>query len=152
MLDNSYLSGVTHDVSFPIAGVVCDGMVPIVVIVLLLIWRDPAWMKGLVAVLLPVVGYYVLCHNDIPGPLEAYNMDKPVKVLSHFHDSWRYYWVMEYLDRVAWRWGIVSVIFIILRKVFFLARRRNGGTSGEVLATVIRGRKGGFLLVCLMIW
>ena len=63
------------------------GMVPIVVIVLLLIWRDPAWMKGLVAVLLPVVGYYVLYHNDIPGPLEAYNMDKPVKVLSHFHDS-----------------------------------------------------------------
>ena len=21
------------------------------------------------------------------GPVEAYNMDKPVKVLSHFHDS-----------------------------------------------------------------
>ena len=73
----------------------------------------------------------------IPGPLEAYNMDKPVKVLSHFHDSWRYYWVMEYLDRGAWRWGIVSVIFIILRKVFFLARRRNGGTSGKALATVM---------------
>ena len=35
-------------------------------------------------------------------------------------------YVMEYLDRGAWRWGIVSVIFIILRKVFFLARRRNG--------------------------
>ena len=32
-------------------------------------------------------------------------MDKPVKVLSHFHDSWRYYWVMEYLDRGAWRWA-----------------------------------------------
>ena len=46
-------------------------------------------------------------------------------------------WVMEYLDRGAWRWGIVSVIFIILRKVFFLARRRNGGTSGEALATVM---------------
>ena len=44
---------------------------------------------------------------------------------------------MEYLDRGAWRWGIVSVIFIILRKVFFLARRRNGGTSGEALATVM---------------
>ena len=70
------------------------------------------------------------------GPVEAYNMDKPVKVLSHFHDSWRYYWVMEYLDRVVWRWGVVSVIFIILRKVFFLARRRNGGTSGKALATV----------------
>lgn len=60
------------------------------------------------------------------GPVVAYNKDKPVNVLSHFHDSWRYYWVMEYLDRVVWRWGIVSVIFIILRKVFFLARRRNG--------------------------
>ena len=67
----------------------------------------------------------------IPGPLEAYNMDKPVKVLSHFHDSWRYYWVMEYLDRGAWRWGIVSVIFIILRKVFFLARRRNIKHNGH---------------------
>lgn len=94
-------------------------------------------MKGLVAVLFPVVGYYVLYHNDIPGPLEAYNMDRPVDVLSHFHDSWRYYWVMEYLDRVAWRWCIVSVIFIILRKVFFLARRRNGETSGKALATVM---------------
>ena len=41
------------------------------------------------------------------GPVEAYNMDKPVKVLSHFHDSWRYYWVMEYLDRGAWRWFAV---------------------------------------------
>lgn len=58
-------------------------------------------------------------------------MDKPVKVLSHFHDSWRYYWVMEYLDRGAWRWGIVSVIFIILRKVFFLARRRNIKHNGH---------------------
>ena len=29
------------------------------------------------------------------GPVEAYNMDKPVKVLSHFHDSWRYYCVKE---------------------------------------------------------
>ena len=48
-------------------------------------------------------------------------------------------WVMEYLDRVAWRWGIVSVIFIILRKVFFLARWRNGGTSGKALATVTGG-------------
>lgn len=24
--------------------------------------------------------------------------------------------------------------------------------EGEVLATVIRGRKGGFFLVCLMVW
>ena len=40
-------------------------------------------------------------------------------------------WVMEYLDRVAWRWGIVSVIFIILRKVFFLARRRNIKHNGH---------------------
>ena len=55
--------------------------------------------------------------------LEVYNMDRPVDVLSHFHNSWRYYWVMEYLDRVAWRWGIVSVIFIILRKVFLLTKR-----------------------------
>ena len=62
-------------------------MIPPVVAVLLLIWRESAWMKGLVVLLLPMVGYYVLCHNDIPGPLEAYNMDKPVKVLSHFHDS-----------------------------------------------------------------
>ena len=99
------------------------GMVPMVVVVLLLARKEPGWMKGLVAVLFPVVGYYVLYHNDIPGPLEAYNMDRPVDVLSHFHNSWRYYWVMEYLDRVAWRWGIVSVIFIILRKVFLLAKR-----------------------------
>ncbi len=44
---------------------------------------------------------------------------------------------MEYLDRVVWRWGVVSVIFIILRNVFFLARRRNGGTSGEALDMVM---------------
>ena len=49
---------------------------------------------------------------------------------------------MEYLDRGAWRWGIVSVIFIILRKVFFFARWRNGGTSGKALATVTGGRRG----------
>ena len=28
----------------------------------------------------------------------------------------------------------------------------DGGTSGEALATVMGGRKGGFLLVCLMVW
>ena len=28
----------------------------------------------------------------------------------------------------------------------------DGETSGKALATVIRGRKGGFLLVCLMVW
>lgn len=38
---------------------------------------------------------------------------------------------MEYLDRGAWRWGFVSVIFIILRKVFFLARRRNIKHNGH---------------------
>ena len=116
-------------------------MIPPVVVVLLLVWKESAWMKGLVVVLFPMVGYYVLCYNNIPGPLEAYNMDKPVKVLSHFHDSWRYYWVMEYLDRVVWRWGVVSVIFVFLRKVFFLARRRNGGTSGKALATVMGKEK-----------
>lgn len=89
------------------------GMIPPLVVVLLLVWKEPAWMKGLVAVLLPVVGYYLLYHNDIPGPLEAYNMDKPVSVLSRFHDSWRYYWVMEYLGS------------------------GDGGTSGEALATVM---------------
>lgn len=62
-------------------------MIPPVVVVLLLVWKESAWMKGFVAVLLPMVGYYVLYHNDISGPLEAYNMDKPVKVPSHFHDS-----------------------------------------------------------------
>ena len=57
------------------------------------------------------------------GTVEAYNIDKPVKVLSHFHDSWRYYWVMEYLDRVVWRWGVVSVIFVFLHKAFLLTKR-----------------------------
>ena len=46
-------------------------MIPPVVVVLLLIWRESGWMKGLVAVLFPMVGYYVLYHNDIPGPLES---------------------------------------------------------------------------------
>ena len=123
MPDNSYLSGVTHDVSFAVAGVVCDGNDTTVVVVLLLIWRESGWMKGLVVVLLPVVGYYVLYHNDIPGPLEAYNMDRPVDVLSHFHNSWRYYWVMEYLDRVVWRWCIASVVIIILHKAYYRAKR-----------------------------
>ena len=99
------------------------GMVPMVVIVLLLVRKEPGWMKGLVAVLFPVVGYYVLYHNDIPGPLEAYNMDRPVDVLSLFHNSWRYYWVMEYLDRVVWRWCIASVVIIILHKVYYRAKR-----------------------------
>ena len=101
------------------------GMVPPIGIVLWLGWKEPSWMKGLVVALLAIVGYYVLYHNDIPGPLEAFNMDRPVKVLSHFHNSWRYYWVMEYLDRVAWRWGIISVAFIILRKAcerFFVSK------------------------------
>lgn len=99
------------------------GMVPMVVVVLLLARKVPGWMKGLVAVLFPVVGYYVLYHNDIPGPLEAYNMDRPVDVLSHFHNSWRYYWVMEYLDRVVWRWCIASVVIIILHKAYYRAKR-----------------------------
>ena len=80
-------------------------------------------MKGLVAVLFPAVGCCVLYHNDIPGPLEAYNMDRPVDVLSHFHNSWRYYWVMEYLDRVVWRWSVASVVIIILHKVYIRAKR-----------------------------
>ena len=99
------------------------GMVPMVVVVLLLARKVPGWMKGLVAVLLPMVGCYVLYHNDIPGPLEAYNMDRPVDVLSHFHNSWRYYWVMEYLDRVVWRWCIASVVIIILHKAYYRAKR-----------------------------
>lgn len=107
------------------------GMIPPVVVVLLLAWKEPAWVKGLVAVLLPVVGCYVLYHNDIPGPLEAYNMDKPVNVLSHFHDSWRYYWVMEYLDRVVWRWGIISVVIIVICKACLKVKQR--WSSGEHL-------------------
>lgn len=106
-------------------------MIPLVVVVLLFVWKEPAWVKGLVVVLFPMVGYYVLCHNDIPGPLEAYNMDKPVSVLSHFHDSWRYYWVMEYLDRVVWRWGIISVVIIVICKACLKVKQR--WSSGEHL-------------------
>lgn len=106
-------------------------MIPPVVVVLLLVWKESAWMKGLVVVLFPMVGYYVLCYNNIPGPLEAYNMDKPVNVLSHFHDSWRYYWVMEYLDRVVWRWGIISVVIIVICKACLKVKQR--WSSGEHL-------------------
>ena len=60
-------------------------------------------------------------------------------------------WVMEYLDRVAWRWGIVSVIFIILRKVFFLARRRNIKHNGHRRAFFHDYSRPGLYMVTMVV-
>ena len=60
-------------------------------------------------------------------------------------------WVMEYLDRGAWRWGIVSVIFIILRKVFFLARRRNIKHNGHRRAFFHDYSRPGLYMVTMVV-
>ena len=96
---------------------------PPIVVVILLLKRKPLWVTCFIVGLLLTIGGYTLFNNDIIGPMEFMIRDRPINTPGQFYYSWRYYWVMMYFYIVAWRWGSVSVIFIILRKVFLLAKR-----------------------------
>lgn len=96
---------------------------PPIVFVLLLLKGKPFWVKSTVIGSLLLIGVDTLFDNDIIGPMEFMIRDRPINTPGQFYYSWRYYWVMMYFYIVAWRWGSVSVIFIILRKVFLLAKR-----------------------------
>lgn len=96
---------------------------PPIVVVMLLLKRKPLWVKSTVIGSLLLIGVDTLFDNDIIGPMEFMIRDRPINTPGQFYYSWRYYWVMMYFYIVAWRWGSVSVIFIILRKVFLLAKR-----------------------------
>ena len=93
-------------------------MLPPIVVVLLLLQHTPRWVKVVVLLVLFAVGIYELFYNDIKGPLEFFNIDRPVSAYDNFHGSWRYYWIMCYLNGVAWKWGLSSVFFLLCYKIW----------------------------------
>ena len=88
-------------------------MLPPIVVVVLLSKGKPIWVKSVVAGVLVLTGVYTLFYNDILGPMGFMIRDRPVDMPAQFYHSWRYYWVVCYLYEKLWRWGVLSVIFLL---------------------------------------
>lgn len=88
-------------------------MLPPIVVVVLLLKGKPIWVKSVVVGLLLLTGVYTLFYNDILGPMGFMIRDRPIDMPAQFYHSWRYYWVVCYLYETLWRWGVLSVIFLL---------------------------------------
>ena len=88
-------------------------MLPPIVAVVLLSKGKPIWVKSVVAGVLVLTGVYTLFYNDILGPMDFMIRDRPVDMPAQFYHSWRYYWVVCYLYETLWKWGVLSVIFLL---------------------------------------
>ena len=88
-------------------------MLPPIAIVGLMLRKTPTWVKVIVGVWLVVVAVFVLFNNSIYGPLMFAIHDRPVDIPAQFLHSWRFYWMLNYLNELFWDWGIMSVIFLI---------------------------------------
>lgn len=91
-------------------------MLPPIVVTLLLLRHTPIWAKGVIGVLLVMVGVYVLFNNDIIGPMEFAIRDMPFDMPAQFYHSWRYFWWMAYLYEVSWAWGFLSCLLLVIYK------------------------------------
>ena len=99
-------------------------MLPPITIVGLMLRRTPTWVKVIVGVWLIVVAVFVLFNNSIYGPLMFAIHDRPVDIPAQFLHSWRFYWIMSYLNELFWDWGIASIIFLICYKILRKACER----------------------------
>ena len=99
-------------------------MLPPIAIVGLMLRRTPTWVKVIVGVWLIVVAVFVLFNNSIYGPLMFAIHDRPVDIPAQFLHSWRFYWIMSYLNELSWDWGITSIIFLICYKILRKACER----------------------------
>ena len=99
-------------------------MLPPITIVGLMLRRTPTWVKVIVGVWLVVVAVFVLFNNSIYGPLMFAIHDRPVDIPAQFLHSWRFYWIMSYLNELLWDWGITSIIFLICYKILRKACER----------------------------
>ena len=99
-------------------------MFPPIAIVGLMLRRTPTWVKVIVGVWLIVVAVFVLFNNSIYGPLMFAIHDRPVDIPAQFLHSWRFYWIMSYLNELSWDWGITSIIFLICYKILRKACER----------------------------
>lgn len=96
---------------------------PPFVIVGFLLWKSPMWAKAVVAIYFVAVAVYVLFHNDIMGPMEFEINDRPLNVPGQFNYSWRYFWVMAYIYEVSWIWGVPSLIFSVIIKLYLFCKK-----------------------------
>ena len=99
-------------------------MLPPIAIVGLMLRRTPTWVKVIVGVWLVVVAVFVLFNNSIYGPLMFGIHDRPIDIPAQFLHSWRFYWIMSYLNELFWDWGITSIIFLICYKILRKACER----------------------------
>ena len=99
-------------------------MLPPIAIVGLMLRRTPTWVKVIVGVWLVVVAVFVLFNNSIYGPLMFAIHDRPVDIPAQFLHSWKFYWIMSYLNELSWDWGITSIIFLICYKILRKACER----------------------------
>ena len=99
-------------------------MLPPITIVGLMLRRTPTWVKVIVGVWLVVVAVFVLFNNSIYGPLMFAIHDRPVDIPAQFLHSWKFYWIMSYLNELSWDWGITSIIFLICYKILRKACER----------------------------
>lgn len=97
---------------------------PPLVIVGFLLWKSPIWAKTVVAIYFVAVAVYVLFHNDIMGPMKFEISDKPLNVPGQFNYSWRYFWVMAYIHKVSWTWGVPSLIFSVIIKLYLFCKKK----------------------------
>ena len=99
-------------------------MVPPIAIVGLMLRRTSTWVKVIVGVWLVAMAVFILFNNSIYGPIMFAIHDRPVDIPAQFLHSWRFYWIMSYLNELFWDWGIMSVIFLICYKILRKACER----------------------------
>lgn len=99
-------------------------MLPPITIVGLMLRRTPTWVKIVVGGWLVVVAVFVLFNNSIYGPLMFAIHDRPVDIPAQFLHSWRFYWMLNYLNELLWDWGITSIIFLICYRIYRKACER----------------------------